>query len=215
MQHITRFAGTISQVLIRYKNELLWILAGIALIVPLGYAARLRVDAIADTRQGVVLAADGVVAVGRVPLLAEVPGVVRQVPVKGARVTQGQQLVRLEDPELEAAVVSARLQLEAARTNLTQAGVTAGADPADPNSALQLATLALEAVEKATDTLHSGISAASRPQQTAPAAGNQDRKVTQAQVGPPQSPHHSTSAPVLPMGGHGQKPSTPAPAQAK
>lgn len=203
MQHGNHDARVIPTVWSRYKRELLWIAAGLTLALPLGFAAKAKVQAAADARQGVLLSAPGVVTVGKVQVMAEVPGVVREVPQQGARVAQGQQLVRLEDLDLEAAVVSARLQLEAARAGLAKAKAPIpAANTAELDAAIELATAALNAAQKATDSLHAGMSSATRLRADAQAALNTELKAIQAKAAQTQAPHHAAAASV-PNAAHG------------
>ncbi|HWH69444.1 MAG TPA: hypothetical protein VNT26_08650, partial [Candidatus Sulfotelmatobacter sp.] len=215
MEQASQPSGALPRIMVQYKRELLWALVTLAILLPLGYAAKVRADAAADARQGVVLSAPGVVTVPRVQLMSEVTGVVREVPAKGARVTQGQPLARLEDLDLEAAVVSARLELEAARAGLVKAQTPIRSEELeDLDAAIELATIALDAAQKATDSLHAGINAASAPRQDLQAVLNEELKAIQAKADQTPAPHHASAAPAAdPAAGHvhPQGPADPAP----
>lgn len=219
MQQFGGYAGALPLALGRYKRELLWIAAGLLLVLPLGYAANLRVEAANDLRQGVVLLASGSVTVDRVEVMAEVTGLVRDLPEKGARVTSGQPVARLENPDLQAAVVLARSQLDVARAGLARAQAPVqSADQDDLDTAIKLATVALEAAQKATDSLHAGINAAASSRQYAQATLNQELQAAQAKANQTNVPHHAptatnstaTNAAAIPMGGHGSSTAQPA-----
>lgn len=199
---MTQLAGnarTVWQLAGRFSREIIVIGVGLALVLPMGYAAKLRVDAASQLRQGIVLAAPGAVAVGRVQVLAEVPGIVREAPRKGAVVKPGQPVARVENPTLDAAVASARTQLNAARADLTNARTPAPSEEmAELDRAIESAKAALDAALKVADSERTSNKTAAPQRQVSPSSGNLQQKAAQANSGQSNNAHHTATVPASP-----------------
>lgn len=209
MKQLLAYARNLPLIVGRYRRELVWVAAGLALTIPLGYAAKLRIDEASARRQGIVLTASGIVSVGRVEVFAEVPGVVREAPRSGASVQQGQLLARLENIDLDVAVAVARSQLDAAKSSLANARGSGQAENlASLDNAVKVATAALEAAQKAAANVNTSSAMPAQPP-VASSTSSQTSKALVATAGQGGASHHAAIAArttITAMHGHGGAP---------